>query len=403
MIDFDAHKGQTDAADAARFIVQTHFPGAYSEPSPRGYHLHPLIRIGWIRRTDFNELLRQLEHHLGMLLKQQGFASIVEVKGTYTELTLDRKVYRRGLLAAVPRLPGGEVDLERLIASPVFTTARFAQIREDAESLNSERQEKRHNVCVSWNSESRSRNGPLDPTSAWERMRWACLEFIHSRGRLPSDEAELCAYYKVLYRTDDGNRGRVRRAKQVLQYAAQTFDPARAGEGGYERYRGELLAAVRTYCVDRTTKYMAEITEEDLAVGLFLVQRNSFAVQDDARLQWTVPVNAFPGIFAALCSAKLINRRCNRNKAIALKGILQRAGLIECIDNKYKPAGGYGIGKKYTIGHNHWRFAEFVRFSQGLHVEYVSKVRPVPGGTRHTRPLISDIHCNEHETEIHLP
>jgi hypothetical protein len=110
------------------------------------------------------------------------------------------------------------------------------------------------------------------------------------------------------------------------------------------------------------------VTDEDLAVGLYVVMRNSFAVRDDARLQWTCPVACFAGMFRVLRRAGLTRRGGGkRNKVVAVKRILERAGLIECLDRRRRK----GVGHKYTIGPNHWRYGEFVRFSQGVRVRYV--------------------------------
>ena len=164
------------------------------------------------------------------------------------------------------------------------------------------------------------------------------------------------------------------RAKQgALRYRAKTFDPARACEAGFEHWRPRLIEAVRAHCRDRTCRCSTHIGDEDLAIGLYVVQRNSFKVQDDPKHQFTCEYGSFAGMAEALKAAGLTSRLFgNRNKTFAVKQILERAGLIECIDRQYVAAGPHdGVGQKFTVGPNHWRYAEFVRWAEGIRVEYV--------------------------------
>ena len=64
----------------------------------------------------------------------------------------------------------------------------------------------------------------------------------------------------------------------------------------------------------------------------------------------------------------------NRNKVSACKIILESSGLIDCIDREWIYSGKQtGISQKYTIGKNHWRYQEFVLWSQDIQVKYIVK------------------------------
>jgi hypothetical protein len=107
MIDIDAHRGEQDALETARFVVETCFPRSYLEPSKRGYHIYVLIRVGMIPRHVFNLLIGELVESLGALARAEGFSSTVEIKGESTLRGQDKLIESRGSLAALPLLPNG--------------------------------------------------------------------------------------------------------------------------------------------------------------------------------------------------------------------------------------------------------------------------------------------------------
>jgi hypothetical protein len=226
-----------------------------------------------------------------------------------------------------------------------------------------------------------SRRMPVrDSPCAWDRMQWACYNFTVQYRRLPDPE-ELLEYYKQVHLTDAGDHARRRRAQFAIKYRSKTFDISRATEGGYELYRQRLLEDVAAHCIDRASKYDdGQVTNEDLAIGLYVVMRNSFSVSDDPRRQYSCPSTAFSEMFSKLKKEGVTKRGgADRNKIVAIKTILSRARLIECVDSDYVHGDHWGVGKKFTLGPTCWRHAEFVRFSQSIAVTYVADIKNAKG------------------------
>lgn len=383
MFDVDAHSGQTDAHDTAVWLRDTYFRGAYLEPSRRGYHLYVCVRVREPRRTSVNALAASVERDLRILLDDRGFESTVEVRGTFTEVR-DGVIYRRGKLAAMPTLPHGSESLRLLVEAPVHLPRALYTILDHADMIaefheanttgcgDLEKGEQKWvgdvasnrtnppkvlpenpsllEVCVSRSPHDRFRR--LETSDAYDRMTACCWDFTLVHKRLPVDEDELLDAYAAIY-GHDGERGmsqRRRRARDVLTRRMRTFRPDKAQATGYRASHTRLLSAVRLHCTDRTSGYRCRITDEDLAVALYVVERNSRPANRREKWKGTCGYDAFRGMFRELKNAGVISRGFNRNKVTALKLILQRAGLIDCTDSRYIPAGkGRGVAMKYSV------------------------------------------------------
>jgi hypothetical protein len=207
-------------------------------------------------------------------------------------------------------------------------------------------------------------------------MQAVCFRFTEEYRRMP-DVEELLAYYERAQDAGPATPARRKRARDAIRYRAMTFDYAAAPQAGYESSKDSLLDAVRTHCHDRPGGRRHTLTDEDLAIGLYVVTRASFSLHDDPALQWTVGHSAVIGMFDALRADGATQRRCpDRNKSGAILRALERAELIECLDRRYKPAGKRGICRKWTVGPAHPRYAAFVRFSETVRVVYIGSGGP---------------------------
>ncbi|QOV90653.1 hypothetical protein [Humisphaera borealis] len=404
MIDVDAHAGQDDAFKLASWIQARYFPTAYLEPSRRGWHLYVLFRVKKINRRAFNWLAEQAEAALGVLAKEHQFESTLEIRGTFTEVDTGC-IQRRGKLAAAPGLPNGLADLDRLTEASVFFPSALHRLIDDASAIqqnpfvnppstatgspNTATKKRRprttpgtlQDVCVL---KTKSAAGQplggfrkLDTADAYERMAACGWDFTVVHRRLPEDVDELLRSYAGIYGDDDskGLADRRRRAADVLKRRAETFRWDLAQEGGYEYYREQLIEAVSSHCIDRKKRYQASISDEDLAVALYVVQRNSFGIADRPIQQFTCGYEAFAGMFRELKAEGVIRRGgCDRNKIAAMKAILVRAGLIQCVDPGYIAAGKRrGVCMKYTIGPKHWRYAAFNVYRETVEVKFIRR------------------------------
>ena len=372
-IDIDAHKGEADAFETALFVQRRYFPGAYLEPSRRGFHIYVLVRVGRCRRWKFNRMLGYLQDNLRGVLLENNYDSTVEVLGGFTIVMKDGTV-ERAKLSPMPTLLNGESDLKLLHQMPVYFIDAMFAVRYDSElAIDVQAEDGDGNDRpIRADRKMPARDSPC----AWERMQWTCFDFTVQFRRLPEVD-ELLAYYEQVYATDAGDDRRARRATYALGYRSKTFDIAKATEGGFELHRERLLADVDRHCQDRASNYSdGKITNEDLAIGLYTVMRNSFGIAEDARWQYSCPVTAISGMFKTLKAEKVTSRGgAMPNKVVAIKAILERARLIECVDSRYIYGDHWGVAKKYTVGPACWRYGEFVRFSQNVSVVYVDALK----------------------------
>lgn len=378
-LDFDAHHGQTDAFEAACWVRDSFFPGAYLEASARGYHLYVLIRMAYVKRSKFNLGLSIIADDLSDLLAQHGYTSTVEVLGGFTEWQ-DNQITSRAHLAPAPALPNGQADVNWLLSMPVFLPRaltvlhRVAVLSNEMEALLEEEVSRLPDDCLTAPPKPPKEAPTRGSECSWERMMFACYDYTVAHRQLPSED-DLLAYYQTRYGTDEADHGRRRRASYAIRYRAKTFDPALASTGGYEGLKPRLMGAVATHCVNRESGYAYGITDEDLAVALYTFHVASFSRHARPEEQWTVGNNAVSEMFAKLKAAGLTKRGCAQpNKAIALKTILLNAKLIECLDSRYVPANGKGISKKYTISTNHWLYHRWVRWAESVACKKVDQI-----------------------------
>lgn len=150
---------------------------------------------------------------------------------------------------------------------------------------------------------------------------------------------------------------RTHRAKSVVGWLKRTFDVKR---------RDRLLDAVRSHCrLDDDGAIIIDgerVTDEDLAIGLYVVTLNSFAVHAVHQRQFSCPIKCFMAMFETLePQTKRSGRR--PNKIVAVKRNLEGAGLIECVNRGYVVGGAAkGVGQKFVVGSKHWRRDEFEAF-----------------------------------------
>lgn len=379
MIDIDAHEGQTDAEAAADWLVDTYFPGAYLEPSTGGLgrHIYLVLRIGSTRRSQTNENLKVVADALAKLVKAHSFTvNVCGIYGTFTTLNEDRAIHRRGQLAKIPRLGHGQADLERLICAPVFLPCVFDQVLDDvsdiAQKVSRETYlvlpeedttpEKAKALKLSVSEGFKPISGSPDPL---QRMNSAVSTLFRKLGRTPSIEEALVFYEQQQLNTgpDENDRRKIR-AQDAIAYFESTFDYDKAQKRGFapDEYIPLIQQFVKPeHRMRDSLCYKKEITDEDLAIALYQIERTSFFVNPDKDYQFTCGWEAIRGTFQTLKESGVTTRGCNKPKAICLRQILERAGLAETIDASWRwsSATTKGRAKKIVIGPNHPRRREW--------------------------------------------
>ncbi|MEI8195930.1 MAG: hypothetical protein WCI73_08490, partial [Phycisphaerae bacterium] len=294
-LDFDQHHGEGDALDNAMYVQEHYLPHTFLESTPHGCRLFFLLYIENVRRAKINEYLADLQVQLGIVTAAAGFKSPVEVMGGYTVEDGTGEL-NRGQTASLPMLWHGDSDMDRLEALPeLFAATAFKSIYNDATAVTEAPAAGSllHSLYVygAWSSQAPTIPGTfrtVKNSDAFDRMMKCTHDYTAIHHRMP-DEEQLLEQYAQLYgpvESDDHEQRRRRRATAAIKRRAKIFDESKAAEAGYEAAKPALMEAVAKYATDRTCTYKAEITDEDLAIGLYLIQRNSFAVNDSPRTQW---------------------------------------------------------------------------------------------------------------------
>ena len=188
-------------------------------------------------------------------------------------------------------------------------------------------------------------------------------------GRAATKEELHVAYVEqgLNNRPVDHDGSRDRRFDYIVSKYGPTFDINKSGRAGFETRREEIIRIVEQHVLPQhfdEIKYKSRIDNLDLAIALYTVEVNAFQMHEKPEQMYSCGNKAFEGMFKKLSEEESIgDRGCNRHKVVAMKLILQRAGLIEYLDHGYMPAAlsrrRIGVGKKIGVGPNHPRRKEF--------------------------------------------
>lgn len=384
-VDLDVHDGQSDLTDAVAY-VRSLFPRSYGEPSTsgQGYAIYPLIELDQLPRARFNEIVDRLERALRNQLGRRGITTRLELQGKFAlRPYLDHEtgeVTGEFIAAKFGCLPlfRTDADVDCFLAAPAHPVHHVLCLIEDDRLYGEVEAEfgvldTQSSSILEHVRSRRSNSYVANPDDAFCRMNVVCFEFTLVNRRLPSLR-ELLDAYRHRHGGDE-DRDRIRRAEGVISLRRKKFDPARLDKSGYEMMKASLLRMVGDHVQDRSSKYTSDITDEDLAIGLALVTANAFDRCPNPNRQYTLSTMAFPAWFQSLKAADLTRRGCNRNKATAIKLILERAGLIQCIDRDVVAGGRSGISQKWAVGPRHESYPQWLEFSRETPVVVVAELR----------------------------
>lgn len=380
--DLDAHNGEDDLEERL-VAVHRFFPRTYWEfsPSGRGIAVFVLMHAGLYKRSNFNGLVDRMSKALGC-----------EIQGRFhLRPYLDRDTgevighYEAVPFGALPLLRS-DADVERFLMSPIFTVQHAYRLLETIQKETLPEEEiilpTDQNLytlegCVSWDSQPRKRANKRTPIApdekdAFQRMNWIAYNYTLEHRTLPDLRQLLDAYAQQFGGVEDEER--IHRAESILKLRSKKFDAEKMDEGGYESSKSSLMAMV-SRITDRKVKYASPITDEDLSLALFLFTRTAFSKHADARRQYTIGTKSICDFFHAMKQQGVTTKGCNRNKATAMKQILERARLIECYDEEVVSSGKNGISQKYVLGPNHDMYQQWLSHHQTVKVIKVCELK----------------------------
>ena len=396
MIDVDAHGGETDAWDAAQWIVDSFFPGAYWEPSTNwlGAHVY-LVADHWgMHRKLFNDFVwdgpNSFARYLAAVVADEGFeAKVCSVYGTCGRKE-DGGIVERGRLGKVPR-PKDDAGLLRLVNMPTFdlmdmkavvTEAHERGIVLDASAWVATRSDgasSRGERDIPVNRLSTRPSGTfaaekMRSSSAWDRSIGTTAYLSQQLGRMPEVREVAEVYEERGLATGDADRDRERRHARAIRSLDRSFDPAKAT--GYSYVVGQyvpdlarLLTTADLEVAARDAGYPRKVTHADMDVALGFHVKQTLNTPERQELRFTVPVDGLIGWFRSLKASGQTARSCNYGKARAVRLALLRAGMITVLDDDYRPRfrspDGLGVAKKWGLGENCPQFADFVLAMSG--------------------------------------
>ena len=377
-----------DTEKVAEWIAWNFHEGAYWEPSThqRGHHLYILVDRGEVGISRFNEIVLQYRNALNKLVEDEGFeAHVCSINGTHTILENDvdftsddlssRKKVNRGRMAKIPRLPDGWRSLARLLSLPLTPLGSLLDLVEDpaaspeAAGTAGPAGDTSSSVITSMTTLIPDER-IINESDALKRMRSAGLQAAQSFRKVPS-QAELLDYYEQMgYNTGPRHRERETRARSVVRFLENTFDRTTLGTKRFNLQ--EYVELVEKHVTDQMKQsqaYPRLITSQDLTVAYYTVELNAFKIPNNPKDYFTCPQNAIIAMFKKLHGNEVIDRKCGRQKACAIRNILVEAGLVFIINGEWKWFGNYagcGTAKKFGLGQNSPRHEEFMAFHKEI-------------------------------------
>ncbi|MCX5658901.1 MAG: hypothetical protein NTW19_04175 [Planctomycetota bacterium] len=403
--DVDAHHGETDARGVADFLHRLFpKPWLYEEPSTggQGYHLY-----AWLCTPQdlvrHNETLARCAQWLARLLRHHGFAAPVEIKHTFTRFNLSRHEIVRGQTAKVPRLPQGLESLHRLSALPTInlkdlthrirsaghlagvalwgrpmtaplptprghlpntsTTHGLGGDTSNTIASGLPRRDSQPALNTGFVATPNSGSTLYRDPNAFVRMQAACFALQGQLGRRP-DQQELLDFYQRTH-GGDATAARARRARDVLRYADLNFDPAMVSSNeGFMHHRPRLLQLAGSIGEEhrshRTIAYPHRLDDEDLAIGLFVLECAALHGAAKPDLRYSMAIGSIAGMFEALREEGQTRRKCSsKKKERAILRVLELADLLRYLDQK-KYVTRY-VGRKVGLGPTHPMHSAFER------------------------------------------
>lgn len=375
MLDVDAHKPEVtpEHVREAGSLLLSLFPDAWMETSThgKGLHLFLLVRYPRMSVQAFRELAMRLKKAILTEIGRMGNPAGFDITGNPPLMT-DKQTYDTcGLLAKIPRLSSDEA-IERFLACPCWSPEAMGEVVErllpsPTPKPSSSSSSSSFNI-VTHTASPRPTSPPTGNASPPKRMAQCGWDLAMKLGRAPT-ENELWDQYHALHLNtgtdDDGGRRKL--CTKTADWLKTTFDPAM--QKGFDP--SEYLPLIRQHVTPDVReaangRNRSHYTDEELAVVLHLIERESLRRHPQPTLQYTLPNNAIIAMFQTLQRPLQGSDGAVRNKLAVMKWALVKSGLAEMVDEGWSH--GYGgdekRGKKFSIGPRHPRYAECERSRQ---------------------------------------
>ncbi|MDP7287890.1 MAG: hypothetical protein QGH94_07850, partial [Phycisphaerae bacterium] len=276
-------------------------------------------------------------------------------------------VLSRGRFAKIPTFPFQLGSLKRFSDAPLFSINDLERIvnkqLSSKEYIIKKQEPKTNNPnsriftthsCLELASSPTHLADSKNSPDAFKRMQALAIELEHSLKRPPEPDELLLKYEEEGLNTgNDVNGRRSNRARQISRWLYNTIDWRKVDKGFcLEDYSfmtdyatDELIESLRN---EKAFSYRWKITLDDLAVAQYVARKESFTTKNDeeSKRQFTFGLKSIMDMFSTLHSNRAITRTCDYGKAVALRVILERAGLIVCLDRNYVVGGSRrGIGR----------------------------------------------------------
>jgi hypothetical protein len=388
MLDIDAHKqeeSEQDAEKCAQFVKKKFLKNAYIEPSTngRGRHVYIVVDKKACSPKFIKEQLKYLARAIRAFSETKKWnVTVDKFCGTPTHFTRDKRgtvsieTSDRGILGKLPTLPRGEESIDELKNTAVFEPIDLKNITERINVETNKIREKndttpgteKQRVCNILTKSDEAHDACFDtsPLSinrirsekcAFKRMHFACCQFRFIRGRIPNSIEELTSFY-IKSGFSFGapvNPQRDKRAKDVIKFQ-------KALDESNIQFNFGINLGHQTRLVKKVIPEIPKgINYEDLAIVLYVVEKNALSMAGNDRWQFTTGNDAIIAMFRSLKASGASKRGCNYNKAVACKKLLVEFELISEEDSTWEFQGNRrGRCKKFGLGVKHPFLKNFI-------------------------------------------
>lgn len=394
--------GFEECLEAFYYIEKYYFPGCYWEPSTscRGIHFYIILDFSTFprnydlfHRSRCNDIIDKLSHLFSTLINSMFYCKFDKFCGTYPVYSLpfsSFKFINRGCLAKLP-LPSSQSDFVKLVHTPIISYNQLSIIWKNigqllcpdkyisggeketiVSSITSNTAEQENIITLSPNSlcrasQFRSKNEDyLNSPSAWERTLHSVMKLTRELGRIP-DFQEWNKYYESnKWNTGEETEHRHNRFNNAVHLIEKSFDPSKIGHiyqvGEFlDDLKRDISPKKLKWIVREKTEYRFTITYEDLDVGLGSHWTMTRKNQRPGK-EMTVPIEGVVNFFKSLKKKGEFNRSCDRDKARAIRIVLQQIGYIYCIDDYYSHKRGDHTGQRWGMGEKFPKYDDYLLF-----------------------------------------
>lgn len=339
-------------------------PNVYNQTSTGGRGWHGYLVVKYSESVAaFRTLCKRFEDALQDFIHAR-YKAKIEIKGIPALTDQFGAYVTCGMQAKIPRLASAS-EIEDYLSRPFFTPAHLEDLIGQL-SLQTTHASSPPSDIVMKTSVSRSKTNVFitiserreaavagRETDPCKRMN-SCGWNLSKRLKRAATAGEILDEYEsqglATGEDKDGNRAKL--AEDSATWCQTNYDPKKQDSFDLQ---GTVDLVARHVTNDTRETTRLAISDEQLAVVLYCIERGSTTRHQNPKLQFTAANNGFVNMFETLGIELEGAPDSQRMKLAAMKRILVLAGLAEVVNPNWTT----GRGKAFGLGPNHPRHEEY--------------------------------------------